>query len=150
MSDSFPASVPRWIDPTLAGSAFVAFVFGAVYCSLELAGVQLLPPPVPSILFLTIVGLLLAQVIYRFDRRHGARLEAMDARSARRYDALDRGLAARGVQLEAITGEIPRIRPLVTACRHGDDLDGYSKGYADGLARVPMAVDAKVINLPRN
>lgn len=121
MSVSSPASVPRWIDPTLAGSAFVAFVFGAVYSSLELAGKHLLPSPVPSILFLTIVGLLLAQVIYRLDRRQSARLGAMDARSTRRYDALDRGLAARGVQLEAITGEIPRVRPMIVACPHPHD-----------------------------
>ena len=47
------------------------------------------------------------------------RNEHHDRRTERRMQSLGNAMIEHGIQLDTITGEIPRVRPLIVACNHG-------------------------------
>lgn len=62
-------------------------------------------------------------------------------RQDRHLAAITNGQVEANVRLEEITGEIPKIQPIVVRAadpRTDQQLDDYARGYVAGLARAPM------------
>jgi hypothetical protein len=137
-------TMPRWISRAILGCLLLGVGYACTSIALAATGGPVLPPPANVIITIGLATTLALLFEYGLQLQLHARIELAEGRTSRRLDVISNGMIEHGIVLEAITGEIPRIRPLVIACAHGDDIDAYAKGFADGLAREPMA-DANVI-----
>jgi hypothetical protein len=144
-------TMPRWISRAILGCLLLGVGYACTSIALATTRGPVLPQPMNMIVSIALATVLVGLGAYRFTLlilhridRLEAQLEVGETHVISRLNVLANGMIEHGIQLETITGEIPRVRPLVTACPHGG-LDRYEQGYADGLARRPMAADATVI-----
>lgn len=143
-------TMPRWISRAILGCLLLGVGYACTSIALATTGSPVLPQLntiVAIALATALVGLgayrFTLQILHRLDRLE-AQMDVAETHVISRLNVLANGMIEHGIQLEQITGEIPRIRPVVTACPH-TGLDRYEQGYADGLARRPMAGDATVV-----
>lgn len=146
MTDPPPVPMPNWIKRSIGLVLLAAIIFAAATTTLALAGESTLPAPLSAIVTISFASAVVAllsrglagqmadRIITHIDHTVAIAADRQD----RRMNSIALGMIEHGIKLEEITGEIPRVRPLVTACKHDDEPDGYARGYADGLARVPM------------
>lgn len=115
--------MPNSIKRSVAAVLLVAVVFAAVTTSLALAGERTLPAPLSAIVTISlatgVVALLargfVLQILGHMDNLVGS----VAARQDRRMDQIANGMIEHGIQLDAITGEIPRVRASATVCPYG-------------------------------
>jgi hypothetical protein len=132
----------RWSVATVALSAITAIVV-AVYITslLDAQATTWLAPRLMQlavyVLLVTALGVAGKWMTEQTKAHIDQRVTEAAARMDRRMDCIARTI---GMRLDENTGEIKRVRADV-------ELDGYAKGYADGLARTPITGVAKVARI---
>lgn len=149
-----PAAPPRWkrilhtVLLALAGA--LGLTYGLLLVLHDAEPAQL----TPMLLLFLAVALAIGALTHEMNiARSEARLMAhIDLRVSEVAGRMDRRLAAitnamveHGIQLQEITGEIPRVREAVANHSHPVQLSGYDQGYADGAAGRPIAAKMRVI-----
>lgn len=141
-----------WVLRAIGATVVLLICYSVATVVLAASGQSVLPSPFNLFIFsglaLALLALMGRGLADQIAARITAHIDQTAARHDRRMNNIANGMIQHGILLEEITGEIPKTRPLIIACRREDDLPGYERGYADGLARAPMASDAKVIHLP--
>lgn len=136
------AAVGRWAIAT-AVTAVLTVILVAVYITMLLGSIQttwLVPRIMQVTIYLLAIagGAVASRYLAEQTRAHiDRRVHEAEGRMDRRMDAIAKTI---GTKLDENTGEIGRVRTDV-------ELDGYAKGYADGLARAPITGIAKVAHI---
>lgn len=137
---------------TLAAAGLADTITVVVYMALGLAG-DPLPPSPYNTLIMTVLGVwtlaaLLVVLIDRIDRRV-VHLEVETQHTADlRYARVHALLIRLEQQICLSNGPTVAIARVAVAGVADDKLPGYARGYADGLARKPMA-DSNVVPIER-
>ena len=123
MSDPSIPPTPRWIVNWLVAVAFIGSLFTAATMALAIHGDRVLPAPTSAIIEIslstTFLTLLALGLFYRTVGYIHASVQGAAYRMDRRMQSIGNAMVEHGIQLDNITGEIPRVRPLIVACNHG-------------------------------
>jgi hypothetical protein len=137
MNESGQGPTVSWTDRLLLSVLFVAVTVVATYVAVAADGGPMFPRPLNELIFTVIGTTIVCLLGKRLSDLTRHRIERVD----RRLAAIQSALVQHGVQLAEVTGEIPRIElPQKSSPGPRDEeLNGYAKGYADGLSRKPIS-----------
>lgn len=138
MSDPISATMPHWISRAVGACLLVGMAYAGASVALATSGGPHLAAPTNALISIALATAIIGLIARGCTAQILARVDQHADRNDRRLTAITNGMVEHGIVLDQITGEIPRVRPLVTACPHVDTMDGYARGYADGAARKPM------------
>jgi hypothetical protein len=112
-----------------------------------------LPWPLADILFAILIGLCVCALVVREASRLHARLDEVERRDGLLYAQAGRVDFRLRQLTDGPTRDLgrPQLAAVGRATPHDETgLPGYARGFVDGLARQPMAEDAKVIPMERS